>query len=97
MWPTGTWSAYDRIINENERTRSGDCMYHFLDLDLLEWVEPTCTCLHVQRPMDAVLFALCIVLAINYRRELLVRDVLECFRSTNIAGICIDEKQWLDF
>src|ERR1700735_2125515 len=72
MWPTGTWSAYDRIIDEKRRRRSEDCTYHFLDLDLLEWVEPTSTRLHMQRPTNAVLFALCVVLAVNYRRELLV-------------------------
>ena len=51
----------------------------------------------MQRSMDPVLFTFCFILAVNYGRELLVRDVLECFGSANVAGVGIDEQQRFDF
>lgn len=71
--------------------------YHLLDFDLLERTEPARTGLHMKRAADIVLLALRFILAIENRRELLVRDVLKCFRTTNIASVRVDFQKWLDF
>lgn len=47
--------------------------------------------------MDVVLLACSFVLAVEHGRELFASDILESFRSTDIACVCIDKKERLDF
>jgi len=70
--------------------------YHFLDFHFLERAETASARLHVQRALDVVPHAFVLILAVSNRSELLSGDLLEGFRTANIACVRIDQQQWLD-
>lgn len=47
--------------------------------------------------MDAIFLALCFVLAVDYRVECFVGDVLKGLRATDVACVGIDEQKWFNF
>ncbi len=65
--------------------------HHLLDFDLLKRAESTRPGLHMQGPVDTVFLALCFVLAVDYRVECFVGNVLKGFRTTDVACVGIDE------